>query len=88
MTTIAPFRLAFRSEGDFVNCYYAAADTMKDAMLLASMRRSALSKTPGAFEQWQKLMQHILSTAVDGALGESVSFETIPAPEHERSGNA
>jgi len=87
--TIEPFRLAFRAEGEFVNCYYAAPDTMTNAMLLGSMRGSTLEKTPGVFQKWQALMQEILAAACVGALGEApVGFETRTAPEHERSGRA
>lgn len=84
----APFRLAFRAEGEFVNCYYAAADTMENAMLLGSMRRSTLEKTPGVFWKWQALMQEVLTAACLDVLGAAPQFETKPGPEHERSGRA
>lgn len=86
-TESAPFRLAFRAEGEFVNVYYAAVDTMDGAMFLSSMRRSMLDKTPGAFAKWQELMRDILKTACIDALGVApASFETRPGPEHERAG--
>lgn len=83
----APFRLAFRSEGEFVKCYYAAPDTMDKAMLLGSMRRSVF-KVPDVFQQWQALMQQILAAACVEALGAAPEFQTEVAPEHERSGRA
>lgn len=86
---VEPFRIAFRSEGDFVNCYYAAPDTMEGAMLLSSFRTSTLRQTQGAFAKWRELMQQIMNAACLGALGaEPVGFETRAAPEHERSGSA
>jgi len=84
----APFRLAFRAEGEFVNCYYAAADTMSGATLLGSMRRSLFESTPGVFHKWQALLQEILAAACVDVLGDAPQFETKPAPEHERSGRA
>lgn len=84
----APFRLAFRAEGEFVNCYYAAPDTMANAMLLGSMRRPMLKKTPGVFQKWQALMQECLAAACVDVLGEAPEFKTEAAPEHERSGHA
>lgn len=86
-TAPAPFRLAFRAEGEFVNVYYAAIDTMEGAMFLSSMRRSMLDATPGAFVKWQELMREILSVACVDAMGAApVSFDSRVAPEHERSG--
>lgn len=84
---VAPFRLAFRAEGEFVNCYYAAPDTMTGAWLMGSMRRSLLERTPGVFASWRALMQQILSAACTDALGAAPeSFVVRAAPEHERSG--
>lgn len=90
MSTVrTPFRLAFRSEGDFVNAYYAATDTMKDALLLGSMRKSILNRSPGTWDVWRMLMQDVLAHACDDALGAApTEFIMERAPEHERSGAA
>lgn len=88
-TVVSPFRIAIRKEGDFANAYYAAPNTMKGAMLLGSMRASALRNTPGAFEKWQEILRDIISQASREALGvEPVGFRTETAPEHERGGNS
>lgn len=80
-----PFRIAFRSEGSDVNAYFALGDTMEGAVLIASIRRGALNAAPGAFEDYQALMRKIVN-AISGDL--FVEFQTIPAPENERTGNA
>lgn len=80
-----PFRIAFRSEGDVVNAYFALGETMEGALLIASIKRGALNNTPGAFEDFQALMRKIVNTVTDGAFD---AFATIPAPENERTGNA
>jgi hypothetical protein len=86
---LAPFRLAIRAEGKYVNCYYAATDTMDGAVLIGSIRRAVCDRDRCLFEKWQALMQEALSQACVDALGaEPVEFVTQPAPEHERSGSA
>lgn len=83
---VEPFRVAFRAEGEFVNAYFAAPDTMEDAILLASVRESALDNTPGAFKEYQALVQGIVATQVRNlGLGEYAGYRTRPAPPHERS---
>lgn len=82
------FRIAFRNEGEHVNCYYAAPDTMEGAMLLSSMRRSLLRSVPGMWDQWREMMRAALALATEEVLGVTADdWETHPAPEHERAGN-
>jgi hypothetical protein len=88
-TVRAPFRLAIRAEGEFINAYFASIDTMKDAMLLGSIKRVPCDKDRSIFDQWVGVMANVLQLACKEALGE-ITVEMIiePAPEHERAGNA
>lgn len=85
------FRLAYREEGEFVNCYFARPatekDAMKDAILLASVRRSVLEEE-GMFDCFKLMMQLWISTTTKNIFGvEPSHFEESPAPEHEKAGN-
>jgi hypothetical protein len=82
-------RLAFRSEGANVNCYIAELGTMEGAILIASMRKSLLQSVPGLFDLWMEDLRASLALATEEVLGvEMESFETRPAPQHERAGHA
>ena len=81
-------RLAIRHEGQNVNAYYAMPGTMKDALLLATVKKPA-ADMPGVLDSFMALGRKIV--------GEILFFETgvrptwggpETAPEHERSGNA
>lgn len=79
-------RLAFREEGEFVNCYLADMGTMEGAKLLASMRKPILDEV---WQEWKKLMQKQLTAAIAEVFGDIVDhFEEERAPEHERNGRA
>jgi hypothetical protein len=82
----APWRIAFRSEGEYVNCYFADEHTMEGAMLLGSLKRSLAEL--GAFQPWRELMQEAMRAVTQDALGVACEFpdEPHPAPEHERAG--
>lgn len=83
----AGIRLAFRTEGDFVNCYFTRRETMEGALLLGSMKVTICQK--GFFEPWTELMQQILAKAVLDSTGiEKVTMMREAAPEHERAGRA
>jgi hypothetical protein len=80
-------RLAFRREGEYVNAYLAPPDSMKDAMLLGTMRVAYLEQLPGAWDRWKQLMSDILKRAIGDRVGETPEMIQEKAPEHERSGN-
>lgn len=86
MTTKAPFRLAFREEGEWVSCYLARTDTMDDATLIGTMRRSALFEP--IWTGWKQLMRQMLQTLLEADGITVAGFGEESAPEHERSGRA
>lgn len=82
-------RIAFRQEGSYINCYFAAPDTMKDAVHIASVLRSACERDDRVFAAFKALGQLIVSATMKQAIGrEPDEFHDQPAPEHERSGRA
>jgi hypothetical protein len=81
-------RIAFRSEGEWVNAYFAEPDTMDDAILVGSVLESALEQTPGAFEAYRALMTKIMDKALSDIGIPAAEWVTGPGPEHERTGNA
>jgi hypothetical protein len=84
----APFRLAFREEGEMVNCYFASNETMEGAMLMASMRKNFLNDQV-LWARYRELMQDVLRIAIKQTLGtDPTSFELEPAPQHERAGHS
>jgi hypothetical protein len=89
MGTPASFRLAFRHEGEWVNCYFAQTTTMDGAILLGTLKHRALDAAPGSFEAWQEVMQLVLTGLMQNVAGVDVEhFIKEPAPAHERAGNA
>ncbi|HZO54905.1 MAG TPA: hypothetical protein VFB63_19515 [Bryobacteraceae bacterium] len=86
---VSPFRLAFRSEGEFVRCYLAQQGTMESAELLATVRRTLLDASPELWATYRSMMEDAARLMVREVLGVEVAeFNTTPAPEHEKSGNA
>jgi hypothetical protein len=79
-------RLAFRAEGEFVNAYHAAGDTMEGADLLGSFRRSLLDQQPGLFDAWKAIMSDAYAKLIESTLGIRPTMDETPAPEHERAG--
>jgi hypothetical protein len=90
MTYRAPFRLAFRQEGDVVNCYFANAKDMTGAVLLASISVGFVQQMPNGFDCWKTLLADLLRAQVARAVGGKVEIEMIEqlAAEHEKSGRA
>ena len=87
MSDVRPFRLAFREEGDFCNCYLAQLGSMKGSILLGSIRLSVLRE--GIFEDFKQFMQKWATLAIEDVLGATPhEFIEEKAPEHERSGKA
>jgi len=80
------FRIAFRHEGEFVNAYFAQAETMDGALLLGSIRQSTLDKVPGAFKSYQLLMRELMEAAAEEiGITAKPKWLTRRAPPHERS---
>lgn len=88
MTEKMMMRLAIRREGEFVNAYHAAPDTMDGAMLIGSIRESLLNQHQGIWEDWKNLMTRAYQAKIHDATGLRAQMEEQPAPEHERSGRA
>jgi len=82
----APWRIAFRSEGEYVNCYFADEHTMEGAILLSSLKRSIAEL--GMFDAWREFMQDAMRAVTKDTLGVACEYpeEPQPAPEHERAG--
>jgi hypothetical protein len=87
---VSPFRIAFREEGMFVNVYLAKQGTMDDAMLIGSVARSILNAdAPAQFNRFKEVFQVGIAACIKDVMGIDVQkFETSPAPEAERAGNA
>jgi len=84
---VKPFRIAFRQEGEFVNCYLAKMGTMEGAELMGSMRTVILEA--GFRDDYIEMMKKWVSLTVKDFLGvELARFDEEPAPEHERAGRA
>ena len=83
-----PFRLAFRTEGDFVNAYLADQNTMKDALLIGSVRTNSLVGDEDFWPRWKGLMTDILSSHLRSMTGADPVMVEEKAPEHEKSGRA
>lgn len=83
---VKPFRLAFREEGEYVNCYLAHPDTMSEAVLIASLRRAVADHV---WPEYRALMEKWASVTCQEVFGaEPAEFIEERAPEHERSGRA
>lgn len=84
---IKPFRVAFRAEGEWINVYLAALETMEGALLLASLRKS-LIRDDMAFAGYKDLMRQMVGQCCADFLGAgSIRTEEEAAPEHERAGH-
>lgn len=87
--TSNPIRMAFRAEGQFVNCYLAQTGTMEGAQLMGSIGRGILERDKTIWDDFKKLMERAIINASIDAFGVApLSFEEEPAPPHEKSGNA
>lgn len=84
-----PGRLAFRIEGQMWNAYWALPDTMKGAIFLGSIRMTFVEnrKRKDAFFN---LMKACFADTCEEIFGVRPIFpeEPVPAPEHEKGGNA
>lgn len=82
------FRIAFRAEGDFVNAYFAKPDTMDDALLVSSIRRSMLEGDGPLWDAWRALMRTAFEAHFRTLGFGAHEWKDLRAPEHERTGEA
>jgi len=69
-------RLAFREEGAFWNCYYAEMDTMKNAVLIGSIRMVLIVDNGKTKRQFQQTMKDCFEYLVETATGSKVDHWT------------
>ncbi|MGB0412129.1 MAG: hypothetical protein ACPGFA_11115 [Pikeienuella sp.] len=84
-------RLAMREEGSLWVAYYALPDTMKDALFLGSIRMAFVTDNWQAKELFMSLMRDAVSDIIKDKTGVTPDWPHpggVPAPEHERGGNA
>lgn len=87
----APFKLAIRAEGNFVNCYLAPAGDAPPTLqrhLLGTMNRRVMEADPALFVEWKELMKRVLVIAVKEALNIDLDIEKMreeDGPENERT---
>jgi hypothetical protein len=79
-------RLAFREEGEFWNAYWAPyMDSMSGAVLLASIRFSAMRDNPAIKDSFMALAKTAFATVIKDITGRTPTWaEAQPAPENER----
>jgi hypothetical protein len=89
MSTKQIGRLALREEGDNWVAYYAMPDTMKDAILLGSIRTAIVGEEKHK-QAFMALMREIVSDIIEETMGVRPIWPDPPmrAPEHERAGRA
>lgn len=82
-------RLAIRMEGEWVNAYIAAGDTMENAIHIGSVRRILCDNDPEVFQAWGNAMNRAMVDTVEMVSGKAViQTQQEKAPEHERAGRA
>jgi len=82
-------RVAFRVEGESWNAYYALPDTMKDALLLGSIRFGAVAGNAKRKAAFMEIMRDIVTDIIEERLWIRPTWGgPNTAPEHERSGSA
>ena len=88
---IRPFRVAVREEGDKVNAYWAPADSMAGARLVASIDRDLCTGDTAVGEGFMLTMQAASLALIRKTYGDDVVMHDIQitaAPEHEKAGRA
>jgi hypothetical protein len=81
-------RLAIREEGEFVNAYHAAPNTMEGAMLVGSIRAAILRQHRDIWQDWKNLMTRAYQVVIHDVTGIHAEMNEQAAPEHEKSGRA
>lgn len=82
-------RLALRHEGMYWNAYWAPPVGMEGAILVGSIRFSAIAGNDVVKDRFMRLMRDALHMLIAEATGQSPAWSgPAAAPEHERAGNA
>lgn len=77
-----PMRIALRQEDDFWRAYLANRDTMAGALLMGSIRLSAVHGNPKRRQAFIDLMTSFLAEAIEEATGAKPTWiEEEPAPK-------
>jgi hypothetical protein len=89
MTASISLRLAFRIEGDVWNAYVAPTDSMNNALLLGSIRITAVADQPKRKAAFMELMKASMGDFVR-SIGSDITAwnDPVTAPEHEKAGRA
>lgn len=88
---LAPFKIAFRTEGEFVVAYFASLrmyDGSMDPIEIGRIRKSALNQTEGLFEDFQGVMRKAIGQMCIDMGFEPPAWEVLRAPEDEKTGRA
>lgn len=86
MSAPSQLRLAFRQEGEHWCVYLADPDSMADALLMASIRMSIVTKSHHHKRAFMELMKAILNDTLKETTGAKAdTWIERSAPEHERS---
>lgn len=89
MSKKAELRLALRVEGDWWNAYFAESGTMEGARKVGSILMAAVQDSEDRKQAFMTLMQSFMSDVIKDVMGSRpLWWESKPAPEHERAGNA
>lgn len=80
------FRVAVRHEGPDINIYAAHVKSMKDAVIIATVKRAVVDSPEGL--EAVKTFAKALAECITRDIGLSYSrMDVEPAPEHEKSGH-
>ncbi len=83
------FRIALRAEGEWLLAYFAATDTMADAVELGRISRAACELDGELWIAWQAIWSAWSERAVRLVIPVEkgdIGIEVEDAPEHERNG--
>jgi hypothetical protein len=67
-----PYRLAFKIEGEFINCYYAEMDNLIGAVLLGSLRHSLAEADNTLWQGWKLMMARSFRDEVQRLTGSNI----------------
>lgn len=88
MSGSAPYRVAARTEGEFVNVYWAPLGTMVGAELIGSLKVELVDR-PVVREGFTLVLQAVAAELTQMRLGvAAVGIDITQAPEHEKAGRA
>lgn len=82
-------RVAFRTEGNMWNAYYALPDTMEGATYLGSIAMAAIRNNRARKEEFIQMMRSIVGEIIEQRIGQKPTWgEQENAPEHEKAGHS